>query len=189
LLELINDVLDISKIEAGQLEVQSEPVNLPALIERVISVLKPVAEKKGLYLTASVSNDLGEIISDRRRLEQVFINLINNAIKFTEKGGVTVAAELLGDFNQPPGAAPGTLVKLSVADTGIGIKPQDLDLLFRPFRQIDSGLTRLHEGTGLGLAICRKLLELLGGHVTAVSEWSKGSEFIVTIPLHGALKP
>jgi len=189
LLELINDVLDISKIEAGQLEVQSEPVNLPALIERVISVLKPVAEKKGLYLTASVSNDLGEIITDRRRLEQVFINLINNAIKFTEKGGVTVAAELLGDFNQPPGAASCTLVKLSVADTGIGIKPQDLDLLFRPFRQIDSGLTRLHEGTGLGLAICRKLLELMGGHVTAVSEWSKGSEFIVTIPLHGALKP
>jgi len=189
LLELINDVLDISKIEAGQLEVQSEPVNLPALIERVINLLKPVAEKKGLFLTAFISQELGEIISDRRRLEQVFINLINNAIKFTEKGGVTVTAELLSDFNQPPDAILRTFVKLSVADTGIGIKPQDLDLLFRPFRQIDSGLTRLHEGTGLGLAICRKLLELMGGHVTAVSEWSKGSEFIVTLPLHGAFKP
>jgi signal transduction histidine kinase len=189
LLELINDVLDISKIEAGQLEVQSEPVNLPVLIERVINVLKPVAEKKGLFLTASISQELGEIISDRRRLEQVFINLINNAIKFTEKGGVTVTAELLRGFDQPLGEAPRTFVKFSVADTGIGIKPQDLDLLFRPFRQIDSGLTRLHEGTGLGLAICRKLLELMGGHVTAVSEWSKGSEFIVTLPLHGAFKP
>jgi len=189
LLELINDVLDISKIEAGQLDVQSEPVNLPALIERVINVLKPVAEKKGLFLTVSISQDLGEIISDRRRLEQVLINLINNAIKFTENGGVTVTAELIRDFDPLQDAIPRAFVKLSVADTGIGIKPQDLDLLFRPFRQIDSGLTRLHEGTGLGLAICRKLLELMGGHVTAVSEWSRGSEFIVTLPLHGAIKP
>lgn len=189
LLELINDVLDISKIEAGQLEVQSESVDLPALIERVINVLKPVAEKKGLFLIASVSKELGQIISDRRRLEQVCINLINNAIKFTEQGGVTVTAELLGNHDQPLAGVHGSWMKLSVADTGIGIKPEDLDLLFRPFRQIDSGLTRLHEGTGLGLAICRKLLDLMGGDVTAVSEWSKGSEFIVTLPLHGAHQP
>jgi PAS domain S-box-containing protein len=189
LLELINDVLDISKIEAGQLEVQSESVDFPALIERVINVLKPVAEKKGLFLIASVSKDLGEIISDRRRLEQVCINLINNAIKFTEQGGVTVTAELLGSHDQPLAGVHGSWVKLSIADTGIGIKPEDLDLLFRPFRQIDSGLTRLHEGTGLGLAICRKLLDLMGGDVTAVSEWSKGSQFIVTLPLHGAHQP
>jgi len=102
---------------------------------------------------------------------------------------VTVTAELIRDFDPLQDAIPRAFVKLSVADTGIGIKPQDLDLLFRPFRQIDSGLTRLHEGTGLGLAICRKLLELMGGHVTAVSEWSRGSEFIVTLPLHGAIKP
>jgi PAS domain S-box-containing protein len=188
LLELINDVLDISKIEAGQLEVRSESFNLIALIERVISLLTPVAEKKGLLLHTSVTSDLGEITSDRRRLEQILINLINNAIKFTEKGSITITAELISDFRTTPDACPAPFVKLSVADTGIGIKPEDLKLLFQPFRQIDSGLSRMHEGTGLGLAICRRLLELMGGQISATSDWSKGTTFIVLLPLQGIVK-
>lgn len=188
LLELINDVLDISKIEAGQLEVRAEPFNLIAVIERVISLLTPVAEKKGLLLHTSITSDLGEISSDRRRLEQILINLINNAIKFTEKGSITITAELLREFRTTPDASPAPYVKLCVTDTGIGIKPEDLELLFLPFRQIDSGLSRMHEGTGLGLAICRRLLELMGGQISATSVWSKGSEFIVLLPLQGIVK-
>lgn len=188
LLELINDVLDISKIEAGQLEVSVEKFNLVALIDRVVNALRPAIEKKGLQLHASISDDLSEINSDRRRLEQILINLINNAIKFTEQGTVTVKAELLKDFKASFSASPMPFLKLSVADTGIGIKPEDLDLLFQPFRQIDSGLSRTHDGTGLGLAICRRLLELMGGQIFAVSEWSKGSEFIVLLPLQGMIE-
>jgi len=185
LLELINDVLDISKIEAGQLDVRAETFNLIALIERVSSLLAPVAEKKGLQLRTSITSDLGDIISDRRRLEQILINLINNAIKFTETGSVSVTAELLSDYRISENKPPRPFVKLTVADTGIGIKPDDLALLFQPFRQIDSGLSRMHEGTGLGLAICKRLLELMGGQITARSVWSKGSEFVVVLPLHG----
>ena len=188
LLELINDVLDISKIEAGQLEVSAERFDLVALIDRVVNGLRPAIEKKGLQLYTYISNDLGHINSDRRRLEQILINLINNAIKFTEEGSVTVTAELLNDFKPSFNAPPTPFLKLSIADTGIGIKPEDLDLLFQPFRQIDSGLSRTHDGTGLGLAICRRLLELMGGQIFAVSEWSKGSEFIVLLPLQGAIK-
>jgi PAS domain S-box-containing protein len=188
LLELINDVLDISKIEAGQLEVRSEAFNLIALIERVVSLLSPIAEKKGLLLRTSITNDLGNIVSDRRRLEQILINLVNNAIKFTEKGGVTITAELLTSYKIKPDSVAAPFVKLSVADTGIGIKPEDLALLFQPFRQLDSGLSRMHEGTGLGLAICRRLLELMGGQITANSSWSNGSEFIVLLPLQGETK-
>ncbi|OYZ39905.1 MAG: hypothetical protein B7Y16_07755 [Methylotenera sp. 24-45-7] len=181
-------MLDISKIEAGQLEVRSEAFNLIALIERVVSLLSPIAEKKGLLLRTSITNDLGNIVSDRRRLEQILINLVNNAIKFTEKGGVTITAELLTSYKIKPDSVAAPFVKLSVADTGIGIKPEDLALLFQPFRQLDSGLSRMHEGTGLGLAICRRLLELMGGQITANSSWSNGSEFIVLLPLQGETK-
>jgi PAS domain S-box-containing protein len=188
LLELINDVLDISKIEAGQLEVSSESFDLVALIDRVVSALRPVIEKKGLLFHTSIGKDLSVINTDRRRLEQILINLINNAIKFTEKGSVSITAELLKDFKPSFNAPAAPFLKVSIADTGIGIKPEDLDLLFQPFRQIDSGLSRAHDGTGLGLAICRRLLELMGGQIFAVSEWSKGSEFILLLPLQGNIK-
>lgn len=188
LLELINDVLDISKIEAGQLEVKCEAFDLVTLIERVVNLLTPTIEKKGLLLHTSISKELGSINSDRRRLEQILINLVNNAAKFTDKGSVSITAELLRDFKISIDATPAPFLKLSVTDTGIGIKPEDLDLLFQPFRQVDSGLSRLHEGTGLGLAICRRLLELMGGQISAVSEWSTGSKFIVLLPTEGVVK-
>ncbi|MDP2193435.1 MAG: ATP-binding protein, partial [Alphaproteobacteria bacterium] len=181
LLDLINDVLDISKIEAGQLEVRAETFDLMTVIEKAVQLLKPVAEKKGLLMNTVIRSPLGEIVSDQRRLSQILINLLNNAIKFTDKGSVTLTAEIITQDTQR-GASP--YIKISVADTGIGIQHEELDRLFQPFHQIDSGLTRQHEGTGLGLAICKKLLALIGGNISVMSEWSKGTEFIVTLPLN-----
>lgn len=185
LLELINDVLDISKIEAGQLTVQAEPFDLAAAVERVLASVRPLAEKKGLALVADVPPHLPPLLSDRRRVEQILLNLLNNALKFTERGQVTLTVETLAGFQATPEAPPVRAVRLRVTDTGIGIRAEDLVLLFQPFRQLDTGLTRQHEGTGLGLAICHRLAGLLGGRMSVVSEWSHGSEFAFTVPLTG----
>ncbi len=189
LLELINDVLDLSKIEAGQLEVRSEPFDVRISLERVTALVKPLADKKGLALNSVLPPELGEMVSDRRRVEQILLNLLNNAIKFTDKGSVTLAAERIVDFQPTPEAPPRTVLRLRVKDTGIGIKAEDLATLFRPFRQIDTGLSRQHEGSGLGLVICRRLATLLGGEISAASEWSTGSEFTVTFPLQKPSTP
>ena len=167
-------MLDISKIEAGQLEVNSEPFDLRASILKVVGIVKPLAEKKGLVVRVELAPEIGPLVSDARRVEQVLFNLLNNAVKFTDRGTVTLRAE------RALGA-----IRMSVADTGIGIKPEDLTKLFQPFRQIDSGLSRQHEGTGLGLAICRRLAGLLGGDIHAESESGKGSVFTLTLPLMG----
>ncbi len=188
LLELINDVLDISKIEAGQLTVLAEPFDLAASVERVIASVRPLAEKKGLPLVAEVPPHLPPLLSDRRRVEQILLNLLNNALKFTERGRVTMTVETLAGFRATPAAPPVPAVRLRVTDTGIGIRAGDLALLFQPFRQLDTGLTRQHEGTGLGLAICHRLAGLLGGEMSVVSEWSQGSEFALTLPLSGPPK-
>jgi PAS domain S-box-containing protein len=172
LLELINDVLDISKIEAGELTVSCEPVDLQSPISKAVGMVKPLAERKGLALRANVPLDLGQTLSDERRVQQVLLNLLNNAVKFTERGEVSLTVEVTSDA-----------VHMHVADTGIGIKPENLAIVFQPFRQIDSGTTRNHEGTGLGLAICRRLADLMGGEIRAASEWGKGSVFTFTLPL------
>jgi PAS domain S-box-containing protein len=183
LLELINDVLDISKIEAGQLEVHPQPFDLKESLERVVASVRPMAEKKGLTLSISMAEDIGDMVSDRRRLEQILLNLVNNAIKFTEKGGIHLSVDRTTMRDEERGEAQ-PAVKFCVKDTGMGIKPEELGALFQAFHQIDSGLTRQYEGTGLGLAICRRLANLLGGDVNATSEWGKGSEFTVILPLH-----
>jgi signal transduction histidine kinase len=183
LLSLINDVLDISKIEAGQLEVRAEVFNLAESIRRVMASVRPLADARGLTLDAVVPPLLGEVLLDRRRVEQILLNLLNNSIKFTERGGVTLTAELVEDFRASPADAPRPSVRLMVTDSGIGIKPEDLATLFQPFRQIDSGLARQHDGTGLGLAICRRLTTLMGGVISAESQWAKGSTFTVALPL------
>jgi len=172
LLVLINDVLDISKIEAGQLEVRPEPFNLRDSILRTVGLVKPLAEKKDLSLSVEIAPSVGSLVSDPHRVEQILLNLLNNAVKFTERGSVTLRAVPHGES-----------IRISVSDTGIGIKPDALDKLFLPFRQIDSGLTRHYEGTGLGLAICRRLTGLLGGSIEVASEWGKGSVFTFTLPL------
>ena len=183
LLELINDVLDLSKIEAGQLPVATEPFLLMESIERVIASVTPLANKKGLRLITQAPPDLGEMISDRRRVEQILLNLLNNALKFTPHGTVTLAVDMMTDFQPAPDAPPAGAIRIRITDTGIGIKEADLATLFQPFRQIDSGLSRQHDGTGLGLAICRRLTHLMGGTILARSQWSQGSEFTVTLPL------
>lgn len=172
LLALVNDVLDLSRIEAGQLEIERSPFSVVASVEAVVGLAKPLAERKGLTLTTDMTPDVGMLTSDRRRFEQILINLVNNAIKFTDEGGVRVTCGISG----------GSLVT-RVIDTGIGIRSEDMQKLFQTFSQIDSGITREHEGTGLGLSICRKLAEALGGGLSVESEFGSGSVFAVTLPL------
>lgn len=179
LLELINDVLDISKIESGQMELHAERFDLQDSLERVVASVHAMAEKKGLVLRVELAANRVQMNSDRRRIEQVLLNLLNNAIKFTDHGEVVLTVEQPDE--QTGSAQP--WVRLRVKDTGMGIRAHDMDKLFKPFRQLDSGLTRQHEGTGLGLAICSRLVEALQGSLTVQSEWGKGSEFSVTLPL------
>jgi PAS domain S-box-containing protein len=176
LLSLINDVLDISKIEAGQLQVEYEPFDLPASIKKVEQSVRPLVEKKGLDLTIDVASDIGVIRGDVRRVEQVLLNLLSNAIKFTEQGGVTVRCS----------ADKGAVVT-HVRDTGIGIRNEDIDKVFKPFLQIDSGLARKFEGTGLGLSICKKLIKLMGGDIWVESAWKEGSTFSFSLPVERSL--
>ncbi|MDZ7770453.1 MAG: ATP-binding protein [Woeseiaceae bacterium] len=185
LLALVNDVLDISKIEAGQFEVASEPFDLRQSITRIVTQVTPQAESKQLAVNVRLAPELGTAIGDERRFEQVLLNLLSNAIKFTDRGQVRLVAELLADVMLPDATSGQRAVRLDVSDTGIGIKPHDLANLFQPFRQVDGGLSRQHEGTGLGLAICRRLTELMGGEITASSEFGNGSTFSVTLPLEG----
>ncbi len=174
LLDLINDVLDISKIEAGQLEVRSEPFDLCAAVEKVMQTFRPLAEKKGLRLDLQTEPEISQIVGDRRRVEQVLMNLLSNAVKFTDSGAVTIRCGTRSRH-----------AEVSVSDTGIGIRPEDQEAIFQPFHQVDNGLTRSHEGTGLGLSISRRLLELMGGSIRLESEPGEGSTFTFSLPLPG----
>ncbi len=174
LLDLINDILDISKIEAGQLTINIQQFNLREAIDKVLDLVTPLVNKKGLKIVFTIGPDVGLINSDRRRVEQVLINLINNAIKFTEKGEIRVECDVKDQW-----------IKTHVIDTGIGIKEKDLKLLFKPFQQVDTGLSREFEGTGLGLAICKRLVNKLGGKIWVKSEWGQGSRFSFTLPVYG----
>ncbi|MBN2032838.1 MAG: transporter substrate-binding domain-containing protein [Deltaproteobacteria bacterium] len=178
LMALINDVLDISKIEAGQLTLAITPFDLKASIEKVVKMVSRAAEEKGLDLKLDIAKDLGTANTDQRRVEQVILNLINNAVKFTEKGRVAVSCRMEdGQY------------RLAVSDTGIGMKPEHLQEIFKPFRQIDTGLTRKYEGTGLGLSICKKIMEMMGGTIEVESRWGLGSTFTIRFPVHsGALQ-
>ncbi|NMC90482.1 MAG: hypothetical protein GYA67_02325, partial [Smithella sp.] len=174
LLNLINDVLDLSKIEAEQLNVAHESFNLRESLENVLKTSQPLADSKGISLSADIAPDIGTIISDRRRVEQILLNLLSNAVKFTEQGGVRLR-----------GFVKDRKIVLVVSDSGIGIKPEDMGKLFNAFRQIESGLTRKYDGTGLGLSICKKLAHLLGGEIEAESVWGQGSTFTFSLPQEG----
>lgn len=184
LLELINDVLDISKIEAGQLEIRHADFDLRTSVERVAASVRPQIEKKDLSLTLRIDPPLQQMKGDERRVNQILLNLLNNAIKFTERGGVTLTAQAMDSFSHPSSAVSVPAVRFCVTDTGIGIRSQDIGTLFHPFQQLDNGLTRLHEGTGLGLAICRRLTDLMGGEISVTSQPGQGSTFTVILPLH-----
>jgi len=171
LLSLINDILDLSKIEAGQLKLKIENFNVRAAIEKAISAIKPLIEKKNLALEIHIDSRIDSAIGDIRRVEQILLNLLSNAVKFSEKGSIVIKSSLQDNK-----------VQISIIDSGIGIKEENLDKLFKPFSQIEIGLTRQYEGTGLGLSICKKLVELMGGSIRVDSQWGKGSDFSFTIP-------
>ncbi|MDQ7825749.1 MAG: GAF domain-containing protein [Candidatus Eremiobacteraeota bacterium] len=172
LLALINDILDLSRIESGQLEIEAKPFSTREIIQKVVYYLTPQAEKKNLSLAVELSPEVGEITGDRRRFEQILINLVNNALKFTEQGTVKVQCSL-----------EGRMLVTRVEDSGIGIKPGNMGKLFQTFRQLDTGLSRTHEGTGLGLSICRRLVEMMGGAIWAESRLGAGSVFTFTLPV------
>ncbi|MCX8059380.1 MAG: ATP-binding protein [Spirochaetes bacterium] len=171
LLDLINDVLDLSKIEAGEFKLVYEKFELLPFLEDIFNSLMPQIQKKGLGFDFFIDESLIFVNTDKRRLKQIIINLLSNAIKFTNVGKISFTCKK-NDKN----------LVFSIADTGIGIKDEDKVYLFKPFLQVDQGLSRNYEGTGLGLSVCKKLVELLGGKICFESEFGKGSTFIFTIP-------
>ena len=182
LLQLINNILDISKVEAGKIEVEPIRWSPRQIVAEVVSLLHVRADAKGLTLSDEYKGPLPETITtDPARLRQILVNLVGNAVKFTETGGVRIVTRLLDDEDEPK-------LRFDVIDTGIGITEEQIESIFTPFTQADGSSTREFEGTGLGLTISRELARLLGGDVTASSEPGKGSTFSVTVatgPLEG----
>jgi protein-histidine pros-kinase len=174
LLRLINDILDLSKIEAGKMELFPECFDLSKAVEEICSIVSPIARKKAIKLRREIDPRIGDITLDRSKLVQILYNLVSNALKFTDEGGeVRLAAQLNGLQH----------LRLTVQDTGIGIAQKDLSKLFEQFRQLDSGSTRRFGGTGLGLALTKRLTELLGGEISVSSEAGRGTSFTVTLPV------
>jgi two-component system sensor histidine kinase BarA len=173
LLEIINDLLDLAKIEAGKLELNLTPVDVNELCSTLLDFARPQVDRKSLNLTYQGADELPQIVSDANRLRQVLLNLLSNALKFTPEGGsITIIAKPLD-----------TGVSISVSDSGPGIDPDHFELIFEKFRQIDQSATREHHGTGLGLAIAQELTTLLGGSLGVESEIGKGATFTLTLPL------
>jgi len=172
LLDLINDLLDVSKIEAGKVEVFVEQFALTAVANEVTAAISPAATNKELDVVTDLQDDI-VLLSDRRRIKQVLTNLVSNAVKFTDQGQVTITGKQL-DNDQ---------VEFEVTDTGIGMKQEDIQRLFQPFQQVDESLTKEHGGTGLGLYLCRKIVDLLHGEIRVESEYGTGTTFTVTLPL------
>jgi PAS domain S-box-containing protein len=174
LLALINDLLDLAKIEAGKVELQLEPTVCQEVLEEVAGSLRPLAEAKGLDFEVAVPAEDVVIAADRRALRQIVLNLASNAIKFTERGHVR-----LGLAERAAGGS--RTVEISIEDSGIGIRPEARDQLFQAFSQVHGSAQRRHEGTGLGLHLSRKLAQLMGGEITFTSSFGKGSTFVLLL--------
>jgi signal transduction histidine kinase len=173
LLGLINDILDLTKIEAGKLELNHETVDLRAALLAVLPVVKPRAQDKRIRISTFLPTDLPPVWADPGKLNQILLNLITNGVKYThENGSVSVEARPQGE-----------LVEIWVTDTGIGISKEDQERIFQRFTQVDSSATRTQGGTGLGLAITKELVELHGGALRVQSKLGKGSSFIFTMPI------
>ncbi|MGF1506523.1 MAG: sensor histidine kinase [Anaerolineae bacterium] len=187
LLQIINDILDISKVEAGRMEIDTRPFLIEGVLNECMNAVRPLAEKKGIKLIRQIDSDLPALYADRGRILQILMNLVTNAVKFTPEGAVTVEAVSVNtaDFDPlpvqpPPGDGPWALIR--VTDTGIGIDPADQALNFEEFKQVDASATREYEGTGLGLAIAYRLIHLMGGTIWVESEMGKGSTFSFVVP-------
>jgi PAS domain S-box-containing protein len=171
LLGLINDLLDLSRIESGNMELYRQQFSAQEVLDEVCKSLMPLIEQKQLELHKSAPTESVQIFSDRKRFYQIVLNLLNNAVKFTERGRVDVHLHATEDF-----------ISVAIRDTGIGIKQENMGLLFTAFRQVDGSARRNYEGSGLGLHLCRKLLDLLGGDIEVESQFGKGSCFTFWLP-------
>jgi PAS domain S-box-containing protein len=176
LLTIINEILDISRIEAGRMPLQISRFKIPELVNEVRAELEPIILRSRLSVTIDLARDLRPISSDRQKVKQILLNLLSNALKFTHQGTVTMSAR-----PRPRER----VVELIVADTGIGIAPADQDRIFEDFRQLDNSPTRAYGGTGLGLSICRRLAQMLDGSIVLHSQVGAGSRFILTLPTQG----
>ena len=198
LLSLINDILDVAKIEAGEVELDCISLSVKHLCETSLLFIKQQAQKKNIQLVQNIPDRLPRLWGDERRLHQILINLLNNAVKFTgENGRVTLTVryvvpsisseiERVSGFQPLPNvdsSIPSARIEITISDTGIGVAPENLDKLFQPFIQIDSALNRQYEGTGLGLALVKQLVELHGGEVSVFSRLDIGSTFTVSLPV------
>ena len=173
LLSLINDLLDLAKIESGKVEVNLEPVECRGVLDELVTALRPTAEAKGLVFQATITPPDVSVKADRRALSQILLNLTSNAIKFTETGSVDLHIRRSGIARRR--------IELSISDTGVGIRDEDQTKLFQAFTQVESLPRQRQEGTGLGLHLSRKLAELLGGEITFETEWGKGSTFTLVL--------
>ncbi len=204
LLSLINDILDLSKVEAGKMMLDLEPVQVSSLFANSLSIIREKAAARQIRLSMDAAEELGFIQADARKVKQIVYNLLSNAVKFTVEGGqVTLRARRVprAEVGQPSGSWAGRtfplaadnafaeFLEISVTDSGIGIVPEGLERLFKPFSQIDSGLARKFEGTGLGLAMVKLLAELHGGAVAVESAVGEGSRFTVWLPLRAPVAP
>jgi signal transduction histidine kinase len=176
LLALINDILDVSKIEAGKLELGVGPVSVASVCQASLRLIKQAAHKKQLRVSSTFDRVVTTLQADGRRLKQILVNLLSNAAKFTPEGG-TIGLEVVGDDERQ-------VVHFTVWDTGIGISEEDMGRLFQPFVQLDSSLSRQYTGTGLGLSLVYRLTEMHGGSVSVESEVGQGSRFTVSLPWH-----
>jgi signal transduction histidine kinase len=175
LLTLINDILDLSKIEAGKMELCLDHFDVPQLLQEVTATLRPLVQKNGNTLEVRCAPDIGGMLSDATRIRQCLFNLLSNACKFTQQGRIVLEA-----VRQPEDGYD--WMRFHVRDTGIGMTPEQLAKLFQAFSQADASTTRKYGGTGLGLAICRKICQMMGGDVSVVSEPGKGSTFTMQVP-------
>jgi signal transduction histidine kinase len=173
LLSLINDILDLAKIEAGRMELEPGDFDLPQAVDNTLILVRERALRRGIALERWVDPRLGEIKGDERKIKQVLLNLLSNAVKFTPEGGRIEVRAVVAD---------GT-AEISVSDTGVGIAPEDHEAVFEEFRQVGTDYARKHEGTGLGLALARKFVELHGGRIWVKSQVGQGSTFTFAIPM------
>jgi signal transduction histidine kinase/CheY-like chemotaxis protein len=182
LLQLINDVLDVSKIESGKIELQINEINLKLLIESVIPTFEPMVKQKGLTLNINLDENLLPVYGDEDKVKQILINLLSNALKFTLQGGIIISAKP-SERGIKPGESP-IFVEVCVEDTGIGIKDEDIGKIFDKFTQVDLSTKRQYEGTGLGLSIARGLVAFHKGVIWVTSKYGEGSRFCFTLPLN-----
>ena len=173
LLSLINDILDLSKIEAGRMELEPADFDLPGAIENALTLVRERAGRRGIMLARAIDGRVGTIRADERKVKQVLLNLLSNAFKFTPEGSRIDVRAAVSDG----------MVEVSVADTGVGIAPEDQEVVFEEFRQVGTADKKV-EGTGLGLALSRKFIELHGGRIWVTSQVGQGSTFTFTLPVH-----